>query len=427
MSVGAYVMDSPLKRVLSRVDSLQDYAVNLLSEIVRRPAVNPSFGGEGEYDKAAFLLEEIRSWGFSDVRVINVPDARSKNGVRPNIVAYIRGEVEDKLWILTHLDVVPPGDLNAWVVTKPFEPIVRDSKIYGRGSEDNGQSMVASLMAAKALLEEGVKPRRTVALALVSDEEAGSKHGIEYLIRNHPELFGSSDVALVPDAGESDGGFIEVAEKSSLWARLRFKGLQAHGSMPHRGLNSQRVAAEYIVLLDRLVREKYGRVDPLFDPPMTTCEPTMVKNPCGSPNIIPGEHEVVFDCRILPEYSVDDLLKDMDDVFHVLRTVYGRRSGGDTYPQLEVEVIRRSDAAPPTPPDSPIVKALVEALRTLRGIEPRVGGIGGGTVAAFFRRIGVPAAVWSTVDETAHMPNEYAKVDNMLADARVMAYLMLKV
>ncbi|MEM1720031.1 MAG: M20/M25/M40 family metallo-hydrolase, partial [Desulfurococcaceae archaeon] len=59
-------------------------------------------------------------------------------------------------------------------------------------------------------------------------------------------------------------------------------------------------------------------------------------------------------------------------------------------------------------------------------LEPKVGGIGGGTVAAFFRRIGIPAAVWSTVDETAHSPNEYCIIGNLVADAKVMAYLMVK-
>lgn len=415
-----------VKRVVNRVNLYRDYAVSLMTEIIRRPAINPSFGGEGEYDKAVFILDEIKQWGFSDIRVINSQDPRAKNGVRPNIIAYIKGEVDDKLWILAHLDVVPPGDLSAWTITKPFEPVVRDGKIYGRGSEDNGQAIASSLIAAKALLEEGVKPRRTIAIALVSDEEAGSSHSIGYLIKHHPELFSGNDIALVPDAGVSNGGFIEVAEKSILWLKLRFKGIQSHASMPHKGLNPHRVAAEFIILLDRLVREKYGRINPLFDPPTTTCEPTMVKNPSGSPNIIPGEHEVVFDCRLLPEHSVDGFLRDIDNVFQSIKSIHEKRIGETLLPQLELETITRSDAAPPTPVDSVIVKSLVEALRTLRGVEPRIGGIGGGTVAAFFRKIGIPAAVWSTIDETAHSPNEYCKIENLIEDAKVMAYLMLK-
>jgi succinyl-diaminopimelate desuccinylase len=66
---------------------------------------------------------------------------------------------------------------------------------------------------------------------------------------------------------------------------------------------------------------------------------------------------------------------------------------------------------------------LREAIRDVRGIEPKIGGIGGGTCAAFFRRIGVPAVVWSTIDETAHQPNEYAKIENMANDAKIFALL----
>lgn len=412
-------------RVFERIDSMRNYAVKLLMDIISRPAVNPSFGGEGELDKANFLLEVLREYGFDKVEVVNAPDPRAKGGVRPNILAYIKGEVNDKLWVLTHLDVVPPGDLSAWTKSKPFEPVYGDGRVYGRGAEDNGQSMVASIIAAKALLEEGARPRRTVVLSLVADEEAGSEYGLSYLIKSRPELFSKGDVALVPDAGVSDGSFIEVAEKSILWVKLRVKGAQVHASIPHKGLNAHRIAAELLRAIDELVRSKYGARDELFDPPYTTCEPTMVRNSSGSPNIIPGEHEVVIDCRVLPGAGLDELLEDFGKAFEQVRKEHGKTIEGKELPQLEFEILNRADAAPPTSPDSPIVKGLVKALEELRGVKARVGGIGGGTVAAFFRRIGIPAAVWSTIDETAHMPNEYCKVDNLVGDAKVFAYLML--
>jgi succinyl-diaminopimelate desuccinylase len=151
----------------------------------------------------------------------------------------------------------------------------------------------------------------------------------------------------------------------------------------------------------------------------------MVKNLSESPNIIPGEHEVVYDCRILPEYSVDSLLEGFKLIFEQISNKYEKTIGDIRYPALNLEIIERSDAAPPTPLDSPIVQGLVKALRELRGIEPRIGGIGGGTVASFFRKLGIPAAAWSTVNDTARVPNEYAKIDNIVSDAKVMAYLML--
>ena len=414
-----------LDKMLSRIDELRSYAAELLSELIKRPSINPSYGGEGEYDKAEFILEIIREWGFDDIKIINVPDKRARGGVRPNIIAFIRGEADDRFWILSHLDVVPPGDLSAWTVTKPFEPRIIDDKIYGRGSEDNGQGIVSSLIAARVLLESGARPRRTIALAFVSDEEAGSEYGLKYIVRNHRDLFSSRDVALVPDAGSSNGDFIEIAEKGIAWIKLRIRGIQTHGSTPHKGLNPHRVASELILEIDEMIRERYGAFDELFDPPYTTCEPTMTRNSSGSPNIIPGDHEIVLDCRVLPTYSIDSLLRDVAEVFNKLRKKYSKKLNDTEYPILEIEILNREDPAPTVPRDSIIVKVLIEALRKIRGIEPRIGGIGGGTFAAILRRIGVPAVVWATIDETAHTPNEYSRLSNIVNDAKIMLYLML--
>ncbi|RLF80452.1 diaminopimelate aminotransferase, partial [Thermococci archaeon] len=182
--------------VFKEIEALREDMINTLVELIRIPAISPDSGGEGEYDKAQKLLEIIKDWPFDKVEVYNSPDKRAKNGVRPNILAYYYGEQGEKsprLWILTHLDVVPPGDLGKWTITKPFEPVVRDGKVYGRGSEDNGQSLVASLYAVRALMNLDIRPKRTIILAFVSDEETGSKYGLEWLVKNHPELFRKDD------------------------------------------------------------------------------------------------------------------------------------------------------------------------------------------------------------------------------------------
>ncbi len=414
--------------VLKEVESLRDEMVKTLVELIKIPAISPDYGGEGEYDKAQKLLEIIKDWPFDKVEVYNAPDERAKNGVRPNILAYYYGEKSDaeRLWIPTHLDVVPPGDLSKWTVTEPFKPLVKDGKVYGRGSEDNGQSLVASLYAVKAMMNLGIRPKRTVILAFVSDEETGSKYGIDWLMKNHPELFRKDDLVLVPDGGNEDGTFIEVAEKGILWFRLKVKGQQVHASMPDKGLNAHRVALDLGYNLDKRLHEKYNERDELFEPAESTFEPTMGGNPADSPNIIPGEHSVTFDCRVLPRYSLDEILRDVERVAEEVKGRHRKELDGKVLPEIEVEVIQRADPAPPTDPESKIVKLLKEAIKELRGKEAKVGGIGGGTFAAFFRRKGIPAVVWATLDETAHQPNEYAKIDNMVEDAKVMAYLALR-
>ncbi|WP_297503195.1 M20 family metallo-hydrolase [Thermococcus sp.] len=417
-----------LEKVAGEVERLRDDIVQTLVELIRIPAISPDYGYEGEYDKAQKLLEIIRDWPFDKVEVYEAPDERAKNGVRPSILAYYYGQDGDKsprLWILTHMDVVPPGDLSKWTVTEPFKPVVKDGKVYGRGSEDNGQSLVSSLYAVKALMNLGIRPKRTIILAFVSDEETGSKYGVEWLMNSHPELFRKDDLVLVPDGGNEDGTFIEVAEKSILWFKLKVKGRQVHASMPDMGLNAHRVALDLTYHLDRHLHEKYDKRNELFYPPESTFEPTMGGNPADSPNIAPGEHEVVFDCRTLPEYDLDEILSDVERLSNEVKEKYRKELDGRTLPEISVEVLQRGDAAPPTNPKSEIVTLLKEALKKLRGKEAIAGGIGGGTFAAHFRRLGIPAVVWATLDETAHQPNEYAKIDNMVEDAKVMAALAL--
>ncbi|WP_297497500.1 M20 family metallo-hydrolase [Thermococcus sp.] len=420
-------MGDTLVKVLKEIEDLRDGMVKTLVELIKIPAISPDYGGEGEYDKAQKLLEIIRDWPFDRVEVYEAPDGRAKNGVRPSILAYYYGEKgkeSERLWILTHLDVVPPGDLSKWK-SDPFNPLVKDGKVYGRGAEDNGQSLVASLYAVKALMNLGIRPKRTVILTFVSDEETGSHYGVEWLIKNHPELFRKDDLVLVPDGGNEEGTFIEVAEKSILWFRLRVKGKQVHASMPEKGLNAHRIALDLTYHLDRLLHEKYSRRDELFEPPESTFEPTMAKNPADSPNIAPGEHEVVFDCRILPDYSLDEILNEVRTFSEEVRGAYLKEIDGKILPEIDVDVLQRLDAPKPTDPDSEIVRLLKEAIKKLRGREAKVGGIGGGTFAAFFRKLGMPAVVWATLDETAHQPNEYAKIENMVEDAKVMAALAL--
>ncbi|NJE05638.1 M20 family metallo-hydrolase [Thermococcus sp. M36] len=421
-------MSETLERVSQEIENLRNDMVETLVELIKIPAISPNYGYEGEYDKAQKLLEIIKDWPFDKVEVYNAPDERAKNGVRPNILAYYygeKGEESERLWILTHIDVVPPGDLSRWTVTEPFKPLVKDGKVYGRGSEDNGQSLVASLYAVRAMMNLGIRPKRTVILAFVSDEETGSKYGIEWLMKEHPELFRDNDLVLVPDGGNEEGTFIEVAEKSILWMKVKIHGRQVHASMPDKGLNAHRVALDFAYHLDKLLHEKYSKKDELFDPPESTFEPTMVHGPADSPNIAPGEHEVVFDCRILPRYSIDDILADAERLAEEVKEKYRKEFDGKVLPEIEIEVLQRLDAPEPTDPNSEIVKLLQEALRRLRGKEAKVGGIGGGTFAAYFRKLGIPAVVWATLDETAHQPNEYAWIKNLVEDAKVMATLAL--
>ena len=230
-------------------------------------------------------------------------------------------------------------------------------------------------------------------------------------------MFRQQDLIVIPDAGNEDGTMIETAEKSICWVKCETKGKQTHGSTPEKGINAHNAAAHFIVKMNELY-QRYDKNDPLFDPPISTFEPTKKENNVPNVNTIPGDDIIYFDCRILPDYDVDDFKKqirawadEIEKKFGVTMTL--------SYPQDLI-------APPATPVDAPVVVALKHAVKDIMGNEARTMGIGGGTVAAYFRQVGLPAVCWATMDDTAHEPNEYCRIDNVINDACVFAHLFMQ-
>jgi succinyl-diaminopimelate desuccinylase len=404
------------ENLYKQIEKLQTQMEQALMELIRIPAIAPENGGEGESKKAKKLIEILKAAGLDKIERCDAKDGRVPSKKRPNIIARYAGETKkETLWIITHLDVVPPGEDSLWTVAKPFQPIIKEGKIYGRGSEDNTQSMISSIFAIKALKNLGIKPRRTVALCFVADEEQGSTYGIQHLIKQ--ELFKKEDLIIVPDGGNDIGSFVEIAEKSTLWFRVRTVGKQTHASRPADGLNAHRVGMQYALALDKTLHEKYAAKDEHFEPPESTFEPTKKDKNVDAVNIVPGEDVNYFDCRILPQYSVEETLSNIKG----LAQEYQHKTGAN----ISIELVQKTVAPEPTDVNAKIVLMLKEAIKSVRRVEPKVGGIGGGTCAAFFRRINTPAVVWSTVDEMAHQPNEYAKIVNLVNDAKVFAFLAI--
>ena len=407
---------SSFDRIANRIDSFRDEMIDSQIKLCAIPAIAPQSGGEGEARKADFLLGFLKRTGWSDIQIIKAPDLEAPSGYRPNILALYKGRNSARtIWVMTHMDIVPPGEQALWR-GDPYKAWIEGGKIFGRGVEDNQQDMVASLFAVKAFKAEGILPNYDVGVALVADEETGSAKGIDYVIQNS-KAFRKEDIILVPDAGNEDGTLIEVAEKSILWLKFKTEGKQAHGSTPEKGINSFKAASYLITKLDKLYG-LYPKPDRLFDPPISTFEPTKKDANVPNVNTIPGEDVFYMDSRILPGYDVEAVLKKIRATANRIERQFKVK--------IEIEEKQKAPAAPPTSAKAPVVLALKKAVKSVYGKDARAMGIGGGTVAAVFRRSGFKAACWSRVDETAHQPNEYCKIDNMLGDSKVFAHVFLQ-
>ncbi|MBN2200141.1 MAG: M20 family metallo-hydrolase [Candidatus Aminicenantes bacterium] len=404
------------EKISKRIDSYRDEMIEAQVRLCSHPAVAPSSGGEGEARKAEYLLGLLKTIGFQDISLVKAPDPDAPSGFRPNILAWFKGRSAARtVWVMTHMDVVPPGDLALWR-GDPFKAWIEEGRIYGRGTEDNQQDMVASLFAVKALSEEGLIPPNDIAVALVADEETGSEKGIGYVLA-HSNPFRKNDLILVPDAGSPDGSMIEVAEKSILWLKFKTQGKQTHGSTPEKGNNSFRAASSLVVDLGKLYR-LFPESNRIFDPPTSTFEPTKKEANVPNINTIPGDDVFYMDSRILPATDVEDVLKAVRRLTRRVEKTFEVK--------IQIEEVQNAPAAPPTSVRAPVVQALKKAVKAVYGVTGRAQGIGGGTVAALFRRAGFEAACWSKLDDTLHQPNEYCVIDNLMGDSKVFAHVFLQ-
>lgn len=412
------MIDKNLKGLIfRRIDSYVNEMIDLQIHLTAIPALSPDNQGTGEKEKANFLHQYLLQSGFPEVVEINAPDERVPCSYRPNLlVGYPGKNRRRKLWILTHTDIVPPGEMGLWS-EDPYRGYVKDGCVYGRGTEDNQQDLVASLFAAKAFLDEKIIPENSIGLAFVADEETSSSRGLDYILQQAENPFTNTDWIVVPDSGEPDGSAIEIAEKSMLWLRFTTKGVQCHGSRPALGKNAFLASSHLIVALQSLYK-KYPRRDRLFNPPESTFQPTRKEANFASVNTIPGEDIFFMDCRIHPAYDLADVMNEIRGLTDLIAKRF--------QVTIDIQPVQYVQAPPPTPKDAAIVKALRQAIKDVYHVRGKVIGIGAGTVAAVFRKYGYEAAVWSKLRYKAHQPDESCLISNMVGNAKVFAHLMLQ-
>lgn len=402
------------KKLFDFIEGCEDIAVELQTELTGRPALSPVSGGEGELDKCVFLEQWLVKHGIDALERHDAPDPRAKGGVRPNLIATIPGEdcgELPRLWIMSHLDVVPAGELSLWN-SDPWTVVKNNGKLTGRGVEDNQQGLVSSVLAALALVKLEIQPKRDLKLLFASDEECGSAFGIDWLLKNRRNLFRNDDLVLIPDGGDPAGEIIEIAEKNQMWLKVHTTGKQAHASRPDQGRNACLAGADLVLRLRSGLMKKFSARDSLFEPDYTTVEPTKKEANVPNVNTIPGDDVFYIDIRALPCYPTGEILEEARRIKTGVEQEYGV--------QVELTAVQSMESKP-TPSSSPIVTMLSAACKRVLGVETRLVGIGGGTVGAFLRNEGIASVVWSRMHSTAHQPNEYCLIENLLSDAKVMA------
>ena len=268
------------------------------------------------------------------------------------------------------------------------------------------KGLCSAVFAALYFIKNNIVPAHTVKLLFPADEENGSKFGVDWLLKN-TDLFRKNDLIFIPDGGDELGQTIEIAEKNLLWLKVHVMGKQTHGSRPDSGANACLAACALSLKIHEL-EKIFDKHDSLFQPDYSTFQPTKREKNVDSINIIPGEDWFYTDCRILPCYSIASVLKEVDKCCRDVEKEYNVRVEYECEQQIE---------SPATDSSSEVAQKLAAAIKKVHGLDASFIGIGGGSVAAEFRREGYDAVVWSSLDDQAHQPNEYCKISNLIRDS----------
>ena len=219
----------------------------------------------------------------------------------------------------------------------------------------------------------------------------------------------------MPDGGNAKGDLVEIAEKNMLWLKITTIGKQTHASTPNNGNNAS-VAACHLVVALRDLYKKFNKKDRLFDVPYSVFEPTKREANVPNVNTIPGRDVFYLDCRILPCYTNQQVVAEVLKAAKAVEKKFKVK--------IAVETLI-SESSKPTDKNAPIVKAVAQCVKAVYRNQPKVQGVGGGTVAAYLRNAGFPAVVYSKLDETMHQPNENSSIKNTMGDAKVFAMVAM--
>ncbi|MEM4484219.1 MAG: M20/M25/M40 family metallo-hydrolase [Candidatus Methanomethylicia archaeon] len=450
--------------LLKFVDDSSSEIISFLRSIIRFNTSNPP---GNELPLAQYIYDFLSREG------LNCEVIESSEG-RGNVIAYLPGEDDSKrLLYLSHLDVVPPGDLSLWSYD-PFSANMDGNWIYGRGALDCKSLVTAEVFSLVLLKRLGIKPKYKIILAATADEETGGYRGIGWIASKYPEKV-KADYVINEGGGlpiRGRGGklvyLVDVCEKGYCNVKIKVSGRGGHSSVPYISDNALYLMSLIVKRLYEcepptykfeIVEESFKKIfkhfagflgsilasmifSPLrglafkliskFEPNMVnfikslmgmTIAPTIVRSG-EKENVIPSSAEITVNCRLLPG-------QDDGYVKSVLKEVL------KGFEKVDINVLSWFPASY-SPIDSAFFNVMESTLKLILpgydvSIAPFV--MPGSSDSRFLRGLGAnvygfsplnPKLKYSELMNLAHGVNERIDVESLILSTKYLTLLPLK-
>ena len=413
--------DALLSEIAARTDDL----TALTRDLIRIPTLNPP--GENYREICDFIAARLAKRGF-DCRMLRAEGARgdSERYPRWNLVARREGGGPGPcVHFNSHIDVVEVG--KGWTVD-PFEGLVRDGRVYGRGACDMKGGLAASIIAAEVFADLAPDHAGAIEISATADEETGGYGGVAWL--SEQGYFSPERVqhVIIPEPLNKDR--ICLGHRGVWWAEVETHGRIGHGSMPFLGDSAIRhmgaVLAEMETALypaldarrtEMPVVPEGARASTLNINSIHGGQAELPQDFTGFPApVVADSCRMVIDRRFLIEEKLSEVKAEFRDM---MEAVKARRE------EFRYDIRDMHEVIPSmTERDAPVVTAVSAAIGRVMGRDPAYVVSPGTYDQKHIDRIGRMKnciAYGPGVLDLAHQPDEWVGIEDMVQSAQVMA------
>lgn len=372
-------------------------SIELLSELIRRRSVTPEDAGCQE-----LLARRLEAIGF-DCETMVFGDVT-------NLWAR-RGSAAPVLCFAGHTDVVPPGNEDEWE-TDPFEPVIDNGVVYGRGAADMKSGLAAMVVAFERFVAMHPEHGGSLAYLVTSDEEGRARDGTLKVVEALKSRHETMDWCVLgePSSHERIGDVVRVGRRGSLSGMLEVRGIQGHVAFPHLADNPIRTFAPILASLHEI---EWDQGNEHFPP--TSFQVVDLKSGVGAPNVTPGVLSARFNFRYSTVWHHDELKRRVHELF-------------DEH-DIDYELNWHLSGEPFLTDEGRLTEAVSSAVEAEAGYRPELSTGGGTSDGRFISPAGVDVVELGPVNATIHKVNENVRVADVVALTsmyqRIMETLLL--
>jgi succinyl-diaminopimelate desuccinylase len=358
-------------------------SITLLNELIRRPSITPDDAGCQE-----ILAERLTRLGFEC-------EAMSFGDVK-NLWAR-RGSSGPVLCFAGHTDVVPPGSDSEWQ-SDPFEPVVRDGNIFGRGSADMKSGLAAMIVALERFVDAHADHNGSLAMLITSDEEGRARDGTLKVIETLQARGEHIDWCVLgePSSQNTLGDIVRVGRRGSLSGMLTVRGIQGHVAYPHLADNP---IGRFAPVLSELNAIEWDQGNEFFPP--TSFQVVDIRAGAGAPNVTPAELSARFNFRYSTVWDHETLKARVHSIF-------------DAH-DIDYELNWHLSGEPFLTNAGKLTEAVTQAVNEQTGEAPELSTGGGTSDGRFISPAGTDVVELGPVNASIHKVNEHVRIDDVVA------------